>query len=526
MDSVLPEVIINLELPEGITMVNTTLKSSIEAWIDSLGLNSNVKLRESLIRSAGGVTIRIGSKKIWYSNQLLNKVYAYIKGVQINNSDLFCNWFYTLKSIHDTGIYFQEEELYQFYNLLILETLKDGPGEIMSTPILDAYLKNLKTKVELDDAFDKINENEYLVLFSNLLSLGISLKEQDRIARIITDHVLFNNLAIIALKEDLIQNLSSDKIEIIISNEYINEAIFNSDGIDIRQYFHNFHTDFFYKYGCYLPELVISISESVSGRMIFFKFNDKPTIPLIGPIIEYPLDFIKFILFNLEKEIISNTGSIITIKSVEQLLEIYKEFWPKSVEILKKSEIKIEVLSTVCRKLLQEGISLRNFSIIIDAILEFDFIIADDSRFMILGDYLPVKHQLQSENIEFDSIVSFIRIRLSSFISSQHQNYDNQVIAFQLDKEIERVIYHNLLEKNNILANKMEKAIETIYNVISYNKNINAVLLTYSSLRPHLKRILSGKLPELPVLSYDELHSNIDVKFAGKISLTKEDQIL
>ncbi len=163
--------------------------------------------------------------------------------------------------------------------------------------------------------------------------------------------------------------------------------------------------------------------------------------------------------------------------------------------------IPITSIAEVLKCLMQEGISVRNLKAVLEAMVEWG---------------------QKEKNPQV--LAEFARIRLSRYISHKYTDDDYVLHAILLSPGTEDHLSSNV--KRNIKETYLqltyevnEKLLQQTEQLLQTTGNQGAVVLTRMELRPLLKKLLRRKIPDIIVLSNEELADDISVKVVGRIEL-------
>jgi type III secretion protein V len=199
---------------------------------------------------------------------------------------------------------------------------------------------------------------------------------------------------------------------------------------------------------------------------------------------------------------------------------------PKLVSFA-QAKIPLEWLTQMLRCLLAEEISIRNLRQILQAIVDYDYIVTDDSQFIIFDPRL-VAHQEPGEDWLYDpvNLAAFIRTTMKRYISYKYTRGQNTLVVYLLDSEIEQLLtndeataaaqHHTKLateDRRRILA-----AVREELKGVSSSATTPAVL-TVTDVRHAFQSLIYPEFPYVPVLSYQELSLDMNIQPIARISI-------
>ncbi len=188
------------------------------------------------------------------------------------------------------------------------------------------------------------------------------------------------------------------------------------------------------------------------------------------------------------------------------MIDNLKNDSPTLVNELTTNVVSLGVVHEVIRNLLRERISIKDFSTIIETIVDNAPTIKDT-----------------------ETLTEFVRQRLCRTLCGQYQSEANKVSTISFEPRLEQQITNSIHATGNkfVLAldpNKAQKIIDAISATLkkAYSSGSNTVLLTSSAVRNHISKLIETALPHLPVMSYKEIAPGVQIETLGVVSLTNE----
>lgn len=185
------------------------------------------------------------------------------------------------------------------------------------------------------------------------------------------------------------------------------------------------------------------------------------------------------------------------------LIDNFKKAYPKVVEDLIPNQLSLGAVVKVMQNLLKEGISIRDLLTI----------------FETLGD-----EAAKSKDPEL--LTEAVRKSLARSITAKFRNDGERVSVITLDPQVEELIANSLLQTEQgvqlIMDPRMaQELINRIAMTIENHPEIAAqpILLTSPTARRHIYKITSRFIPQLAVLSHNELSSDARVSAVGVVEL-------
>lgn len=192
---------------------------------------------------------------------------------------------------------------------------------------------------------------------------------------------------------------------------------------------------------------------------------------------------------------------------LKTILDRVKETHPNLVEEIVPNVLPMSIIQKVCANLLKEQVSIRDMVKILETLADRGNTIKDP-----------------------DILTEYVRSALARSITKTLVDKDGVLKVFTLDPSIEEIIVNALSDDQSILNINAEES-KLIINAVAQAIN-NAfidnqpVVLCSSVIRRHFKRLTEKYLPNLFVISYNEVPTNVEVQQAGIISLREENHFV
>ncbi len=188
-------------------------------------------------------------------------------------------------------------------------------------------------------------------------------------------------------------------------------------------------------------------------------------------------------------------------QDVQQMLDTLAESHPKAVEELVPNLLSLGGVVKVLQNLLREQIPIRDLLTIVEA----------------LADWAPVTK-------DTDVLTEYVRQALSRTISRLYQSPDGKIMALTLDPELERIIaeaiksadHGSYLTIEPDYAQKIMGALAGQLEKFS-RLNLQPIILCGARIRSHFKKLADRFIPNLAVLSYNEISSDVTIQSLGMV---------
>jgi flagellar biosynthesis protein FlhA len=214
------------------------------------------------------------------------------------------------------------------------------------------------------------------------------------------------------------------------------------------------------------------------------------------------IDSVSVIVTHLSEIIRRHIHELITRQDINMLLENVKKVNPAIVEDVIPDIISLSDLQKIIVNLLKEGVPVRDMESILETIGEHGTTIKDT-----------------------DMLTEYVRQRLRRTITRKYTD-GNSIKVVTLDQEIENIIL-NATKKSEygtylaIEPQMAQRIVERVTEQVNKLKEIvsQPVILTSPVVRIYFKRLIEQFIPNLTVLSFNEIDANIQIQSIGAIQV-------
>jgi len=190
-------------------------------------------------------------------------------------------------------------------------------------------------------------------------------------------------------------------------------------------------------------------------------------------------------------------------QEVKALVDHVKKSQPALVEELVPKLLSVGEIQKVLSNLLKEKISIRNLVTIFETLADFAVHTKDTD---ILTEYVrqALSRQITLQYTDPHQPLKVITIgqELEKLISENIQQSD-QGSYLSIDPNTSQLIYRNLSDQINRLLQMGHQAI----------------ILTSPMIRMHVRQFIERVMPEVPVISYNELEPHVEVQSVGVVNI-------
>lgn len=199
----------------------------------------------------------------------------------------------------------------------------------------------------------------------------------------------------------------------------------------------------------------------------------------------------------------SHADELLGRQDIQQLLDNLAKTHPKVVEELVPSLLSLGIVQKVLQNLLRERISIRDMLTICET----------------LADYAPVSK-------DPDVLTEYVRRKLCRSILKNLVDDEGNLSVLTLEAKIEDIIRESLQKSDqgfylNIEPNLAQRLIEAVQKEAERvaNEGYAAIILCSPVVRRHLWQLLYRFLPQVSVISNNELTPRVSIKSLGTISI-------
>ncbi|UUI01525.1 flagellar biosynthesis protein FlhA [Oceanobacillus jeddahense] len=190
-------------------------------------------------------------------------------------------------------------------------------------------------------------------------------------------------------------------------------------------------------------------------------------------------------------------------EETKQLIDHLKETNPILVEEVTPEPLSVGDVQKVLAKLLREGVSIRNLPVIFETLADFARLTNDTD---VLGEY--------------------VRQGLASQITKSFVKDDNSLKVITISGKIEKAIADHIqqTEHGNYLALDPDQQQEIVQAIHKEAEKVSlqeetTIIICSPAVRMYLKQLLDRFLPQVVVLSYNELEPSVEVQSVGVVNI-------
>ena len=461
----------------------------------------------------------------------------------------------------------QPDQVRRFLRLASLEVVQSQAAILLNDEILESCIRSLEP--ELSNASPP--ENGWLrILFASLLNLRIPIPPPAILAQAIEANQ-GEEKSLESTCEDWIAQFNPRTIEIQLPLAYLKQITRGLQDDDLEA-IRLMRDGLFYELGVRIPDIQVSPFEEMEPDCFRLVINALPGIPVRGLTSSQILvndTPERLALLNMKGEAVlnpanGNPAAIISEKDAQMaetaglttwnqvgylvlaisaelrafmycfvdqsLAETYLEDLETALPALVTSvrtQIPAYKVAKALRLLVKEGISIRNLRQILEAMLDFDYIVTDSLSYIVLDPRLPVSTEPGKDWLnDTVNLKEFVRTKMKRYISHKYTLGHNTLIVYLLDPDIEKWLANRQAKPLSIHLESLDgseyqsllQAIRAELEALPPTAQHPAILTT-NEVRPVLQEMLAPVFPRLPVLSYQELSPDLNIQPIARIEL-------
>ena len=197
------------------------------------------------------------------------------------------------------------------------------------------------------------------------------------------------------------------------------------------------------------------------------------------------------------------------LQEVQWMLNSLKEYYPNLVEEVVPKIVSLQQLTEILQRVVEEGTSIRDLKAILQCLSEW----GRSSR-------------------EVAALSEQVRVALKRKICYQISEGSQSLFVYQLVPEIEEMFRNSIRQSASGpymtmdpgLIQQVMEAVQAQFGNLPPTAQ-TPVILTDADIRRFVKKLLDFKFPDVAVLSYDQLTSEISVQPLGFVSLVAKDRL-
>ncbi|GAB3794742.1 flagellar biosynthesis protein FlhA [Virgibacillus kimchii] len=206
---------------------------------------------------------------------------------------------------------------------------------------------------------------------------------------------------------------------------------------------------------------------------------------------------------HLTEVIKQHAHTLLGRQETKQLIDHIKESYPILIEEVTPEPLAVGDIQKVLAKLLKENVSIRNLPVIFETLADFAKLTNDT-----------------------DLLAEYVRQSLSSQITKQYVQDDMSLKVITISGKVEKMIAENIqqTEHGNYLSMDPDDQQQIINTIREEAEKVSitqdtVVVLCSPAVRMYLKQLIERFMPQVVVLSYNELEPNVQVQSIGMVNV-------
>ncbi|MDD5456546.1 MAG: flagellar biosynthesis protein FlhA [Candidatus Margulisbacteria bacterium] len=218
------------------------------------------------------------------------------------------------------------------------------------------------------------------------------------------------------------------------------------------------------------------------------------------------VDAASVIITHITEVIRTHAADLLGRQEVKLLLDNVKKQYPTVVDELTPTLMGLGDIQKVLHNLLKERIPIRNLVTILE-------ILADNAKV----------------NKNIDALTSYCRQGLARVITKMYQTPKGVIAAITLDPTLEQKIADSIQYTDQGAFTSLDPVfIQKMFTLLLEetdkitNLGYQPIIVCSSSVRPHFKKLTTRSFPNLIVLAYNEIVSDVEIQALGLVRMPDE----
>ncbi len=213
------------------------------------------------------------------------------------------------------------------------------------------------------------------------------------------------------------------------------------------------------------------------------------------------VDLSTVLITHLSDVIRRHARELLGRQEVQELLDNLKKSYPKVVDELVPNQLPLGAVGKVLQNLLMEQIPIRDLLTILETLSDW-----------------------ASMTKDVDVLTEYVRQALARTISKLYQGPEGNISVITLDQTVEKTVAQAIqnTEQGSFLPiepNAAHKIMQSVTRNLEKFAQLNQqpVVLCSPLIRPHFKRLADRFIPDLVVLSYNEIVNSVQIQSIGTV---------
>ncbi len=231
---------------------------------------------------------------------------------------------------------------------------------------------------------------------------------------------------------------------------------------------------------------------------LWISAGDKERAEIMGYTVVDP----ETVLITHISELVKRHGpELLTRQDVQKLLDGLAKEHPKVIEELIPHHMSLGGIQKVLQNLLREDVPIRDLLSIIES----------------LADHAP-------HSKDTDELTEYVRQALARTITSSFRGPEGLIPVMTIDPQIERMIRERAQEGITLEPQVAQRIMSAVQQAVETfgKRGLLPVFLTAASVRRHLRQLISRYLPQIAVLSHNEIAGGVKIQSLGVLRWNDE----
>ncbi|MGH7929471.1 MAG: flagellar biosynthesis protein FlhA [Candidatus Binatia bacterium] len=234
-----------------------------------------------------------------------------------------------------------------------------------------------------------------------------------------------------------------------------------------------------------LPALWISAADKERAEIVGYTVVDPETV----------------LITHLSELVKRHGPELLTRQDVQKLLDSLAKEHPKVIEELIPHHITLGGIQKVLQNLLREEVPIRDLLTIVET----------------LADHAP-------HSKDADELTEYVRQALARTITASFRSPEGLIPVMTVDPQIERIIRERAHEGINIEPQVAQRIMTAVQQAVETfgRRGLLPVFITATGVRRHLRQLISHYLPQIAVLSHNEIVGGVKIQSLGVLRWNDE----
>jgi flagellar biosynthesis protein FlhA len=216
------------------------------------------------------------------------------------------------------------------------------------------------------------------------------------------------------------------------------------------------------------------------------------------------VDVSTIIATHLTEVIRSHAQELLSRQDVQKLLDHLAQSYPKSVDELTPNLLSLGVIQRVLQNLLKERVSIRDLLTIVET----------------LADYGPITK-------DPEILTEYVRQKIARSILKQYETAEGVLPLVTLDQHLEDILRDGIQKADqgaylSLEPSLAQRILVSINQTLekSVHLNYQPIILCSPPIRRHLKKLLDRFMPQVVVISHNELTAKSKIQSLGTVTIS------